>query len=240
MDKELKNELRRDEIGEALQEARGFLNRADVAKPALAILGLVLVLAGLYYGQKFRTTSAESAFSRATEVFHAEVGKAGSESAPSAETFKTAADKFQKAKTLFDEVAKSYGSLPAGRRARFYSALCLAELGQVKDAEAALKEVAALRDPGAIEPAMARLRLAEILQSQAGRGKEAASFYKALIADEASGLPKDRLLFGLAEALESAGERLEARRAYSDLANRHPQSPYAQDARQKVEALASL
>ena len=239
MDKELKNELRRDEIGDALQEARGFLTRSEVMKPALAVVGLFLVLFGLYYGQKFRASGAESAFARATEVFHAEVGAPATPATGATETFKTASDKFQEAKTLFDEVARSYGSMPAGRRARYYSALCLAELGQLKEAEEALKEIASLRDPAAIEPAMARLRIAEIVLL-GGRGKEAAAFYKALIADEGSGLPKDRLLFGLAESLEAAGEKLEARRAYTDLVNRHPQSPYAQDARQKIDALATL
>ena len=118
--------------------------------------------------------------------------------------------------------------------------MCLVELGQLKEAETALNAIAALRDPGAIEPAMARLRVAEIILQQPGRGKDAVAFYKSLIADEAAGLPRDRLLFGLAESYESAGEKLEARRAYADLMNRHPQSPYAQDARQKVDALASL
>ena len=236
MDKELKHELQRDEVGDALKEARGFLTRPEVVKPALAVIGLFLVLTGLYYGQKFRAGSAESAFARATEVYHAQVGAASG----TGETFTTAAEKFQKARTMFDDVAKSYSSMPAGRRARYYSALCLVELGQLKEAEAALKEIAALRDPGAIEPSMARLRLAEIILQQPGRGKDAAAFYKSLIADDASGIPKDRLLFGLAESLESAGETLEARRAYADLMNRHPQSPYAQDARQKVDALASL
>jgi TolA-binding protein len=236
LDKELRHELKRDEVGDALQEARGFLTRSEVVKPALAVIALFLVLTGLYYGQKFRVASAESAFARATEVFHARVG---TETPKAGETFATASAKYQKAKAMFDDVARSYRSMPAGRRARYYSALCLAELGQLKEAETALKEIAALRDPGAIEPAMARLRLAEIILQQ-GRGKEAAAFYKSLIEDDASGLPKDRLLFGLAESLESTGDRLEARRAYADLMNRHPQSPYAQDARQKVDALASL
>lgn len=236
MDKELRHELKRDDVGDALKEARALLTRPDVVKPALAVIGLFLVLGGLYYGQKFRVASSESAFARATEVFHAQVGAP----AGTGETFSTAADKFQKAKTMFDDVARSYSSMPAGRRARYYSALCLAELGQVKEAEAALKEIAALRDPGAMEPAMARLRLAELILQQPGRGKDAAAFYKSLLEDDASGIPKDRLLFGLAQSLESAGERLEARRAYSDLMNRHPQSPYAQDARQKADALASL
>ncbi len=240
MDKELRHELKRDEVGDALQEARGFLTRSEVVKPALAVIGLFLVIAGLYYGQKFRAGSAESAFARATEVYHAPFGIPLSATPGTGQTFATSAEKFQKAKTMFDEVARSYSSMPAGRRARYYSALCLVELGQLKEAEAALKEIAALRDQAVIEPAMARLRLGEIILQQPGRGKDAAAYYKALIADDASGLPKDRLLFGLAESLESAGERLEARRAYADLMNRHPQSPYAQDARQKMDALASL
>ncbi len=240
LDKELRNELKHDEVQDALQEARGFLTRAEVMKPALAVIGLFVVLAGLYYGQKFRAASAESAFARATEVYHAQVGTPLPGAPSGGPTFATAAEKFQKARTMFDEVASSYSSMPAGRRARYYSALCLIELGQLKEAETALKAIAALRDPGAIEPAMARLRVGEILLQQPGRGKDAADYYKSLIADDASGLPRDRLLFGLAESLESAGEKIEARRAYTDLMNRHPQSPYAQDARQRLDALASL
>ncbi len=239
MDKELKNELRRDEVGDALKEARTFLTRPDVVKPALAILALFLVLIGLYYGQKFRASRSEAAFARATEVFHADVLASADGTPGSAETFKTANEKFQKAKTMFDEVASSYGSMPAGRRARYYSALCLAELGKLSEAEQAFKTIAALRDSAALEPAMARLRLAEIVL-RAGRGKEAASLYQTLAADEASGLPRDRLLFGLAESLEASGDALEARRAYTDLVNRHPQSPYAQEARKKADELAPL
>jgi TolA-binding protein len=86
---------------------------------------------------------------------------------------------------------------------------------------------------------MARLRIGE-LALRDGRAKEAAAYYKALIEDKTSGLPKDQLLFGLAEAHEAAGQALEARRAYSDLVNRHPQSPYAEEARQKMDALATV
>ncbi len=237
MDKELRKELHRDELGDAITEARGALTRSEVVKPALVVVALFLVLFGLYYGQKFRAGNAEAAFSRATEVYHATVGT-NANAAPGVETFATENAKLQKAKTMFDEVAKSYGSMAAGRRARYYSALCLAGLGQIKEAEVSLKEIAAIKDPGAIEPAMARLRIAE-LALQDGRPKVAAEQFKALIADSTAGLPKDRLIFGMAESLEAAGERLEARRAYTDLVNRHPQSPYAEGARQKMEVLAT-
>jgi TolA-binding protein len=234
LNKELRDELKRDEAGDLLQEARAFLTRSEVMKPALAVIGLFLVLGGLYYGQKFRAASSESAFARATEVFHGTVG-----SSASGETFKTEAEKYQKAKTMFDAVASSYSSSPAGRRARYYSALCVVEMGQVTQAEELLKPIAAMRDASMIEPALARLLLAE-LALHSGRAKEAAKEYQVLIDDPASGLPKDRLFFGLAESLEAAGQKLEARRAYTDLVNRHPQSPYSQDARLKMDALAAL
>jgi TolA-binding protein len=240
LDKELKNELRRDEIGDALKEARAFLTRSDVVKPILAVLALFLVLAGLYYGQRFRVARADAAFARATEVFHAEVGTSATGATGGAATFKTAGDKFQKAKTMFDEVASSYGSMSAGRRARYYSALCLAELGQLSQAEAALKTIAALRETGALEPVVARLRLAEVVLRSGGRAKEAASMYQSMLDDEAVGLPRDLLLFGLAESLEASGDKFAARRAFTDLVNRHPQSPYAPDARKKMDELAPL
>ena len=237
MDKELKKELQRDEVGEALLGARGFLARPDVFKPALAVAGLALVLAGLYYGQGLRASKAESAFARATEVFHAEVGPLASPA--SGQAFKTSNEKLEQAKTMFDEVATSYSSMPAGKRAQYYSALCLAELGRTKEAEAALEIVASRRDPNSIEPAMARLRLAELVL-QDGRATDAVSRYKSMIDDVASGLPKDRLIFGLATSLEAAGDQAAARQAYAEVVNRHPQSPYVQDARQKMDALATL
>lgn len=234
MDKELKHELTRNRVEEAFVAVRGLLNRPDVLKPTAAVLGLVLVIGGLYYGQQLRTSWAESAFARATEVFHADVGGEAT-----GESFKTAAEKFQKAKTMFDAVASSYGSMSAGRRARYYSALCSAELGEVAQAEELLKPIAAIRDSGAIEPAMARLRLAS-LALETGRAKEAAEAFAKLIADEASGLPKDRLYLGLAESLAASDDRAGARRAYTDLVNHYPQSPYAQDARTKLDTLAAL
>ena len=47
-------------------------------------------------------------------------------------------------------------------------------------------------------------------------------------------------MFGFAKALEASGEKLAARRAYNDLVNRHPQSSFAQEARQKMEVLDVL
>lgn len=241
MDKELKKELRRDDVGEALTEARGFLQRSEIGKPLLAVLVLILILAGLYSAQKYRARSAESAFARATEVFHGAVAlpETPAPAAGATVVYKTSAEKFTKAKGMFDEAARDYSSQPAGRRAQYYSALCMIELGQAKEAEEALMKIAARKDQGELEPAMAKLRLAEIVL-QSGRAADAKAFYEALGKDPNAGLPKDRIQFGLAESLAAIPDRLAARRAYTELVNRFPQSPYAQDARKKIEELASL
>ena len=239
MDKELKNELRRDEIGEAVQEARGLLSRPEVVKPALAVLALFLVLLGLYSAQRYRASSAEAAFARASEVYHAEVDADSPGPSATGEKYKTAAEKFEKAKGLFEEVARKYGSSPAGKRARYYAGLCLIELGRYADAEAALKVVAAERNPAAIEPMLAKVRLGELLML-AKRHLDAANYFDALTKEDGNGIPRDQLLFSFAAALEAAGRKPEARRAYMDLVNRHPQSPFVRDARPKIDALATL
>jgi len=185
LDKELRHELKRDEVGEALQEARGFLTRSEVVKPALAVIGLFLVLGGLYYGQKFRAGSAESAFSRATEVFHAEVGTVLSAVPASGETFKAANGKYGKALAMFDQVAKSYSSMPAGRRARYYSALCLVELGRTKEAEEAFAAAVATAAPAAKKPAEGEAKAddAAAPEASAARADAATEAAKAAGAD---------------------------------------------------------
>lgn len=239
MTNEFRTHLKRHLFWEGLLKIRDFLMKSTVFKPLLAALGLALVLSGFYYGQQYRVARAESAFGRATEVFHAGVGAMAATSIDGSEAFATAEAKYEKAKMMFDEVASGYSSMAAGRRARYYSALCLIELGQLKPAEDALKAIAAVKTTGTLEPSLAGLRVAELMLQQ-GRSDEAATQYQALIGDAGTILPKDRLLFGLGQSLEAAGKKAEARTAYTDLANRHPQSPYAQDARQKMDMLANL
>ena len=116
MDKELKNELRRDELGEAVEEAKGFFTRPEVVKPALAVAALFLVLIGLYTAQRFRASAAESAFARATEVYHADVDAAAAGPSSTGEKYKTSTEKFQKAKGMFDDVLATGGTAEAAGR----------------------------------------------------------------------------------------------------------------------------
>ena len=52
MDKELRKELQRDEVGEAVREARGFLTRSEVVKPALVVIGLLPQAGGVFAALK--------------------------------------------------------------------------------------------------------------------------------------------------------------------------------------------
>jgi tetratricopeptide (TPR) repeat protein len=246
LDKELRKELRRDELAEALGGARSFFATSSAAKPALAVTLLFLALWALYAAQQYRAARAESAFTKAAQFFSAPVNPTAlAKDLESFRAFKTAREKYEKALGEFDAVASSYGSQPASRRARYYAALCRLELGglgdaadaaEVTKAEEALKTIGAIRDASALEPALARLTLAE-RALRAGRAAEAVTAFENLVNDAGSGVPKDRALFGLGEAFDAAGQRDKAKNAYQDLANKFPESPYAAEARAKAGAI---
>lgn len=236
MDKELKKELRRNEFAEAMTNLRAFLAESDGAKPVIGLVLLILALGGLYSFQKYRARTAEAAFSSAIETFHAEVGGIARPGAPA---FAAASEKFTAARDAFDAIAKGYPSQPAGRRARYYAALCRLELGETAAAEAELSAIAAVRDASTIEPGLARLALAD-LALRSGKPKDAATRFQALADDASSGVPRDRSLLGLAQALEAAGDTLKARETYETLANRFPDSPYTATARTRASALGLL
>lgn len=232
MDKELRKELKRDDLQDAMKEARGFFERSELAKPVLAVLGLFVGLWALYSFQKYRAGAAEAAFSKAFDTFHAPIGEPRVKGGLS---FKTSKERYERARDEFDAIAKS--SSPAGRRARYFAAISRLELGETAAAEAELKSLAAIRDASQ-EPGLARLMLAD-LAIRSGRTQEAVASFTALLSDMGSGIPKDRLMFGLAEALEASGDKIKARDAYQDLANKFPQSAYASDARKKSSELAA-
>jgi TolA-binding protein len=235
LDKELKKELRRNDFADAMANARAFFMESDGARPVIGLVLLVVALSGLYSFQRYRARTAEAAFSKAVELYHAEVGG----TAPAGGTaYATAATKFTAARDAFDEIARSYPSQPAGRRARYYAALSRLELGETAAAESELAAIAAVRDPGAIEPGLARLALAD-LALRSGKAKDAAARFQALADDPASGVPRDRSLLGLAESLEAAGDKVKARDAYETLAHRFPDSPYATAARTRVSSLTA-
>ena len=240
MKRELKKHIKEDEFVSGLARAATWARlHANELKVTGAILVVVLLGAGiLNHFQRTRTQEAEKAFSDALETFQAPVGgtPAEGETGP---RFATAKEKFEKAAAAFDALASQYASLPAGKRARYYAALSRAELGDLDAAEKTLTEIASYRDADALEPALARLAVAD-LYSRRGQPDKAVDAYRKLLDEESPGLPKDHILMRLAGALEAAKRAPEAEASYKRLTEEFPQSVYAGEARRRAGYLTGL
>jgi tetratricopeptide (TPR) repeat protein len=81
-----------------------------------------------------------------------------------------------------------------------------------------------------------RLNLLRLDRSQ-GKGEEVAQTLTAMLDETEPPLPMDVILNELAATQEQLGKKQEAIQSYQRIIDEFPQSPYAQEARQKISAL---
>ena len=83
---------------------------------------------------------------------------------------------------------------------------------------------------------MARLGQADT-QSRAGQTDAAISTWKQLAAENSPDVPADAILLELGKAYAAKGDTAEARKAFTQLLDQHPTSPYSADARTGLDNL---
>jgi tetratricopeptide (TPR) repeat protein len=238
--RDLKRQIKQDEFRSGIEHAVAWV-RGHRREARLVAVVLVLVGVGvgtLTYYRAHQTARARQALAEALELFEAplEADLPAGSPRPGGTVFATSAEKFTKAAAAFDGVERRFGSRPAGVRAKYYAALCRVELGKLDEAEKALGELGGRREPGALEPALARLALAG-LHRRAGRVEKAVEVYRQLVDDPTLPLPRDHALMTLAETLEQAHRLSEARDAYRRLVEQFPTSTYVHQAGEKAAFL---
>jgi len=240
MKREHKRHIKQDElvtgIGRAARWVQAHREEARVTLIAVAVVGAGALAVTTFQGR--RNASAEKAFAAAFDTFHAPVA---SELPPGAERpagleFATPAEKYQKAAAAFDGVERRFGSLPAGRRARYYAALCRIEMGDYAEGEKALDRLVAEADRSSLESALARVALADLYRRR-GETDKAVAAYRQLVDDPGLAVPRDHVLMSLASTLEDARRTKEARASYRRLTEEFPSSVFLPEARRRAENL---
>jgi tetratricopeptide (TPR) repeat protein len=234
--KELKEQIKRDEFVSGIEHAASW---ASAHRRELRIgIGVAAVVAAgaaaLVYVQGNRAREAEGAFREAVTTYQAPITaeiQPGADK-PAGPVFPSADEKYRKAAAAFDGVERRYGTLAVAERARYYAALCRVELKQYAEAEKALRAIASRKDNTRLEPALARLALADLLRRQ-GQVDKAVDEYRAIAGDAALPVPRDFALMSLAGTLEDANRLAEAGAAYKRLTEEFPASVYAAEARRK-------
>jgi tetratricopeptide (TPR) repeat protein len=242
LDKDIKKHIKEDEIVSGFQKllvwAGAHRDEVRLTVGIVVVLGVAAAGFGWYSTQKRQEASL--AFSEAFEVMAAPVTAelATGADKPTGLSFATAEEKYKKAAAAFEGIAARYPSLPVGQRARYFGALARLELGDTATGETVLKDMAARREAGALEPALARLALAELYR-RSGQLDKAIEAYRQFAGDTTVPLPRDYALMGLGTTQEEAKKPGEARASYERLLQEFPASVYAAEARKRADFLAS-
>jgi tetratricopeptide (TPR) repeat protein len=240
--KELKQQIKRDEFVSVVEHAASWAAaHPGELRIGIGVAAVVAVAAGaLVYVQGNRAREAESAFREAVTIYQAPIAAEIQPEAdkPAGPVFPTAEEKYKTAAAAFDGVERRFGTLAVAERARYYAALCRVELRQYPEAEKALRGIASRKDDKRLEPALARLALADLLRRQ-GQVDKAVEEYRAIAGDGALTLPRDFALMSLAGTLEDAKRPAEAGAAYKRLTEEFPTSVYAAEARRRAGFLQS-
>ena len=237
MKKELKQQIKQDELRTGFEHAASWVSvhREEVRVTAIVVVVLALAAVGFGSYRSYQQASAEKAFDEALTIFHAPVAGEPDAAQAGGTVYATAAEKHQKAAAAFAEVAKRYGSSPTGRRARYYAALANLELGKTAEGEAELKELASGGEDALVR-GLARLALADLYRGS-GRWDLALEGYRKIVDDAGSAVPRDHALMRLASTLEEAQRAPDALANYRRLIEEFPSSVYLTDAKRRLEYL---
>jgi predicted negative regulator of RcsB-dependent stress response len=242
MNKTEREQLKHNEAADALVAANSYLSRhgRTVALAAVAVLLLVGSVFG-YRAFKARTEErAQQQLAAAVEVLNAPIAAApapGATPAPAAAgTYATEAARSEAALKQLLATADSFSGTEAGLRARYHAASLYAETNRAKEAADAYT---AVRDQAGASTLLGRMASLGLASMQV-RQKQFDPAIKALqeLSQRRDGpLPVDAVLVQLAEAYQQAGRAAEASQTLQRVIDEFPQSPYAADARQRVDAL---
>ncbi len=133
------------------------------------------------------------------------------------------------------EVIEKYGSTPQADEARVVLARILAEQGKTDEARQLLTKVAHKRN----DSPMVRVATLDLigLQVNSGQAAEVIPQLEAMVTGKDPRLPRDLALYQLAEVQAEEGNIAKAKEYLQKLMEDFPESPYAGQARRKLQEL---
>lgn len=225
-----RRQLKRNDLADSFGRTVDYVShhRRGATEAIGAGVAVLLLAAGFFLFRGYRERSAGRELSEALSILEAPLASDPS-AATASRTFPTAADREREASRHLEAAAKK-GSTEAGRAARVIVAARSEKPGE------AVEELTKVARNSQTEVAAAAEIDAARLLAAAGKTTEAIDRLKRAIESTQSAAPKDALLFVLAETYEKNGAAADARTTYQRIVNDYANSPYRNDARNKLGA----
>jgi tetratricopeptide (TPR) repeat protein len=242
-----RHHLKENELAQSLAAAREFVEprRRQIGMAALVVFLIAVAIGGIFIVRQRTQAAASEMLAEAMVVLDAPVipntpVDPSSPTPPAAAmqgsgTFATEQEKLNAALPKLRAAAEAYPDSRAGITARYHLAGTLAALGKHEEAVEAYDEVVS-RGGDSLYGRMAQLGKAEE-QARAGQHDAAIAIYQELAGQGDGDLPTDAILMQLARTYLAAGKTEEAQKALTRILDEHPDSPYANEARQELDAL---
>ena len=247
MKRKERHHLKENELAHSIESARDFLETRQ-RQLAGVVVGVVVVALGIIgfvvYRQQTQSRGSEL-LAQAMVALNARVvptGTTGEENLPAGATlgatgtFSTEEAKLNAALPKLKAAADEYPDSASGITARYHMAGALAALGRHQEAIQAFEEVARRSGASSLYGRMARLGEADA-QARSGKLDAAIATWKDMTTADADDLPVDAILMELARAYVQKGNTEEARKAFTEIVEKHPDSPYLAEARTELENL---
>ena len=247
MKRKERHHLQQNELAHTIETAREFLETRQ-RQIAGVLTGLIVIAVGIFGYSVYRQQTESRGSVLLAEAMVAlnarvvPVGAPGQGEVPAAAalgatgTFATEGAKLNAALPKLKAAADAYPESTAGITARYHLAGALAALGRHEEAIQAFDEVAKGAGASSLYGRMARLGKADT-QAHAGQLDAAIATWKDMAATSADDLPVDAILMELARAYIQKGNTEEARKAFTQIVDQHPNSPYSAEARAELENL---
>jgi hypothetical protein len=201
-------------------------------------LGGALVVALVYWAGAAiiagRSTAAATALAKAIEIYNAPVGAAAPADAKM--KFGTETERLDAAEKALKAVSSRYWLTSQARYAKLYLAHVAVDRGDSAAGIRLLGELASKRSDNPVVRLatldLVRLRIAK------GEGQQLVGDLEAMIAGKDPRLPRDVAMFELARMWEKEGKPAEAAKLYRKLMEDFPESPFRNDAQQRLTAVS--
>jgi tetratricopeptide (TPR) repeat protein len=233
-----RKEIKRDEFATAME--RGVEYAGSHARSLIyAIAGVVLAGAlafGIHTFLGSRAERANQALAFAIKVQQAPITATGAPpDDPKEPTFSTEAARRARAKQLFAAIRQHYPFSGAADVAAVYLGHIALEEGQAGRARELWNGFVKAHGDHLLASEV-RVNLLD-LDRKEGKAAEVATQLKGMLEKEQPPLPKDLILFELAQTQEQLGQSQEAAKSYRRILDDYPRSAYRQTAQQKASAL---
>ncbi len=200
--------MKKDSFAEATKSSVSWISGHRTGVVRWVIVAVVVIVAGVgsLIFWTMRTSAADTALGAAMDTYSAQLALPGAPALPG--VYATANERSKAANQQFVTIAKQYGWLPEGAKARYFAGVTYAELGQTASAETELKAVAGSWNRNLAN--LAKLALAGLYR-QTSREAQAIDMYNALIAKPSETVSASMAQLALADLYASTGKMEEAR-----------------------------